>query len=192
VTGTESGLLTIAAAVAGGMVAQVVGHRWRIPSIVPLLVVGVALGPAGLGIVQPATLGGGLSVVVKLAVAVILFDGALNLRLGDLQRALREVRQLVTVGALVTWVGASLAAWLIAGLSGRVAIVFGALLTVTGPTVVQPILRRVRLSRRLKTILEGEAILIDPIGAVLAVAVVDIILGMAGVRQIGLFGGVWG
>jgi NhaP-type Na+/H+ or K+/H+ antiporter len=188
----EPALVTIAIAAAVGLLAQVLGHRWRIPAIVPLLVFGLVLGPSVLGVIQPRQLGSGLSVLVKLCVAVILFDGALNLRLADLRRAMSEVRNLVTIGALVTWVGASLAAWLIAGLSAPVAIVFGALLTVTGPTVVQPILRRVPLPRRLKTILEGEAILIDPVGAVLAVAVVDVVLGIAGVREIGVFSGIWG
>jgi NhaP-type Na+/H+ or K+/H+ antiporter/Trk K+ transport system NAD-binding subunit len=88
-------------------------------------------------------------------------------------------------------VGATLAAWWIAGLSVPVAIVFGALVTVTGPTVVQPLLRRVPLPRQVRTVLEGEAILIDPIGAVLAVAVVDVVLGAAGVRPIGVLGGAW-
>jgi NhaP-type Na+/H+ or K+/H+ antiporter len=187
----EPALLTIAWAAVAGLSAQLLGHRWRIPAIVPLLVLGMALGPSGLGLVQPAVLGGGLSVIVKLAVAIILFDGALNLRLADLGRAAREVRNLVTIGVLVTWVGAGLAAWGIARFSIPVAIVFGALVTVTGPTVVQPLLRRVPLPRHVKTVLEGEAILIDPVGAVLAVAVVDIILGISGVRPIGVLGGAW-
>jgi NhaP-type Na+/H+ or K+/H+ antiporter/Trk K+ transport system NAD-binding subunit len=185
-------LLTIAAATVAGLIAQLLGNKWRMPALVPLFVLGMALGPSGLGLIRPASLAGGLSVLVKLSVAVILFDGALNLRLADLHRALREVRNLVTIGLVVTWIGATLAAWLIGGLSPRVAIVFGSLLTVTGPTVVQPILRRVRLPRRLKTVLEGEAILIDPIGAVLAVAVVDVVLGLAGARPIGLWGSIWG
>lgn len=189
--GIEPALLTIVWATAAGLVAQVVGHRWRIPAIVPLLVFGMVLGPSLLGVVQPATLGTGLSVIVKLAVAVILFDGALNLRLVDLRRAAGEVRSLVTIGALVTWIGATLAAWWIAELSLPVAVVFGALMTVTGPTVVQPLLRRVQLPRLVRTVLEGEAILIDPIGAVLAVAVVDIILGFSDVRPIGVLGGAW-
>ena len=184
-------LLTIAWATAAGLLGQLVGHRWRIPAIVPLLVVGVALGPSGLGVVQPDALGAGLNVIVQLAVAVILFDGALNLRLADLRKAIGDVRALVTVGVLVTWVGATLAAWGIARFSLPVAIVFGALVTVTGPTVVQPLLRRVPLPRQVKTVLEGEAILIDPIGAVLAVAVVDIMLGAAGVRPLGVLGGAW-
>ena len=187
----DSALLTIAWAAAAGMLAQLVGHRWRIPALVPLLVFGVALGPSGLGVVHPSALGGGLSVIVKLAVAVILFDGALNLRIADLQRAIREVRNLITIGVVVTWIGATTAALVIAQLSLPVAIVFGALMTVTGPTVVQPLLRRVSLPRQVKTVLEGEAILIDPVGAVLAVAVVDVILGITGVRPIGVLGGAW-
>lgn len=190
--GSEAALLTIAWAVAGGLLAQLVGHRWRIPAIVPLLAVGVLLGPSVLGLVRPESLGMGLPVIVKLAVAVILFDGALNLRLGDLQRAIREVRNLVTIGVMITWVGAALTAHVIARLSWPVAIIFGALMTVTGPTVVQPLLKRVSLPRLVRTTLEGEAILVDPVGAVLAVAVLDIILGIAGVRSIGVLGGAWG
>ena len=185
-------LLTIVWATGAGLLAQLLAHRLRVPAIVPLLAIGVLLGPSVLGVVQPEALGLGLPVIVKLAVAIILFDGALNLRLGDLRRAMAEVRNLVTVGVVVTWAGAIVAARYIAELSWPVAIVFGALVTVTGPTVVQPLLKRVPLPRRLRTILEGEAILIDPVGAVLAVAVVDIVLGMAGVHPIGIFSGAWG
>ncbi|HTI65522.1 MAG TPA: cation:proton antiporter, partial [Gemmatimonadaceae bacterium] len=96
-------LLTIALAVVAGLCAQVIAAHWRIPPIVPLLLVGMAIGPSGLGLIHPASLGSGLAVVVKLCVAVILFDGALNLRLRDLRLAIREVRRMVTIGALVTW-----------------------------------------------------------------------------------------
>ncbi len=187
----DTALLTIAWALGAGLLAQVLGARWRMPAIVPLLIFGVLLGPSVTGVVQPESLGGGLSVLVKLAVAVILFDGALTLRLADLQRAMREVRNLCTIGVVVTWIGATLAARFIAGLSLPVAIVFGALMTVTGPTVVQPLLKRVPIPRNVRTVLEGEAILIDPVGAVLAVAVVDIVLGLAGVQPIGILSGAW-
>jgi NhaP-type Na+/H+ or K+/H+ antiporter len=190
--GAEAALLTICWTAAAGLFAQMLAHRWRIPAIVPLLAVGVLLGPSVLGVIRPASLGDGLSVIVKLSVAVILFDGALNLRLNDLRQAKSEVRDLVTVGLIITFIGATLAARLIAELSWTVAIVFGTLLTVTGPTVVQPLLKRVSLPRKLRTVLEGEAILIDPIGAVLAVAAVDIVLGLAGVHSIGFFSGIWG
>ena len=188
----ESALLAIVWATAGGLLAQLLAHRWRIPAIVPLLAMGMILGPSVLGVLHPGALGTGLPVIVKLAVAVILFDGALNLRLGDLRRAMTEVRSLVTIGVLITWLGATVAARFIAELTWPVAVVFGALVTVTGPTVVQPLLKRVALPRKLKTVLEGEAILIDPIGAVLAVAAVDVVLGMAGVHPIGILSGAWG
>src|SRR5919197_601905 len=188
--GTEA-LSTIAWAAGAGLLAQLLGARFRLPSIVLLLLLGVALGPAALGVVQPSTLGSGLPVTVKLVVAIVLFDGALNLRAGDLRQAASEVRDLVLVGVPITWLGATLAAHFVARLSWPVALVFGALVTVTGPTVVQPLLKRVELPRRVKATLEGEAILTDPIGALLAVALVDIVLGVAGVRPIGWLGGAW-
>src|SRR5690242_14297491 len=113
----DPALLTVAIAAVVGLFAQVLGHRWRIPSIVPLLVFGMVLGPSMLGVIRPYDLGRGLPVLVKLCVAVILFDGALNLRLADLRRAMSEVRNLVTIGALVTWIAVTLTAWGIAGLS---------------------------------------------------------------------------
>lgn len=188
----DPAVTTFALAAVLGLLAQVVGERWRIPAIVPLLAIGMCFGPSVLDVLHPYALGGGLRIIVKFCVAIILFDGALNLRIGELKDAAFEVRRLITVGALITWVGATLVAWGIAGLSVPVAIVFGALLTVTGPTVVQPILRRVPLPRRLKTTLEAEAILIDPVGAILAVAVVDIVLGLSGARPVGLLSGIWG
>src|SRR5918911_633604 len=116
--GPDAALLTIVAATAGGLLAQLVGHHWRVPAIVPLLALGVLVGPSVLGVVHPEALGSGLPVIVKLAVAVIL-------RLGDLRRAIREVRNLVTIGVVVTWVGATIAAHFVARLSWPVAIVFG-------------------------------------------------------------------
>lgn len=184
-------LFTIAFATGIGLLAQLLAHRWHLPPIVLLLFFGVAVGPSVLGWVEPASLGDGLAIIVKLAVAIILFDGALNLRITDLRKSATEVRRLVTTGVVITWGGALLTARFVAGLSWPVAIVFGALVTVTGPTVVQPLLKRVQLPRTLRTTLEGEAILTDPIGAILAVAVLDILLGLAGVRPIGVLSGVW-
>jgi len=188
---SELALTTIAAATVAGIVCQIAAQRLRIPAIVPLLLVGVAVGPSGLGLVVPSSLGQGLPIIAKLAVAIILFEGALVLRLGDLRDAAREVRNLITIGVLVSWVGATLAARFIAQLTWPIAIVFGALVTVTGPTVVQPLLKGISIPRRVRATLEGEAILIDPIGAVLAVAVVDVVMSIAGVRAIGIGGTAW-
>src|SRR5690242_1969012 len=184
-------LTTIVWAAGAGLFAQVLSARFRVPAIVLLLALGVLLGPSALGVVHPEAIGGGLPVIVKLVVAIVLFDGALNLRLGDLRQAAAEVRNLIVLGVPITGVCAALTAHFVANLSWAVAIVFGSLVTVTGPTVVQPLLRRVELPRRVKATLEGEAILADPLGALLAVALVDIVLGVAGVRPIGWLGGAW-
>ena len=170
-------LLTASLAVGLGIFAQLLAHRFRLPALVLLLFFGALSGPGGLGLLKPEALGGGLSLLVKLAVAIILFEGALALRLDDLRRSLFEVRRLVTLGAAVTWLGAGLAGYLLGGLSPGGAVLFGALVVVTGPTVVQPLLKRVAVPRRVKAVLEGEAILIDPVGAILAVAVFEAVLG---------------
>lgn len=183
-------LLTIALATAIGMLAQVIGAWTRIPPIVLLLGFGVLFGPSGLGWVNPNAIGPGLTVLVKLAVAIILFDGALNLRLDDLRRSAREVRQLVSVGVLITATLATLAAWLIAGLRWQTAMLFGTLVSVTGPTVVQPLLKRIELPRRVRALLEGEAILIDPIGAILAVTLFEVLLDLQVARPGGLLEGM--
>lgn len=170
-----SALFTIVLSVGFGLLAQVLAHRWRTPAIVLLLLFGVILGPSALGIIEPDSIGEGLNILVKLAVAVILFEGALNLRLTALKQGASEVRNLVTFGVLITWGLVSLITRYITRFDWSLAILFGAIVTVTGPTVVQPLLKRINVSRRVKTVLEGEAIFIDPIGAILAVVVLEII-----------------
>jgi NhaP-type Na+/H+ or K+/H+ antiporter len=169
-------LITIVGAVGFGILGQVLAHRWRIPAIVLLLGFGMLLGESAAGLVRPHELGGGLGTLVKLAVAIILFEGALNLNLRSLRQSATEVRNLVTIGALLSWGSTTLLAHFVAGFSWQLALLFGALMTVTGPTVVQPLMQRIDVPRPLKTVLEGEAILIDPIGAILAIAVADVLL----------------
>lgn len=169
-------LITVVAAVGFGLLAQLLAHRWHIPAIVLLLGFGILLGENGIGLVRPHELGDGLSILVKLAVAIILFEGALNLKLKALRQSALEVRNLVTIGVLVSWGATTLIARFVAGFEWQIAMLFGALMTVTGPTVIQPLLRRIAVPRSVKTILEGEAILIDPIGAILAIAVLDVFL----------------
>ena len=184
-------LLTVAWAVGLGLAGQLLAHRLKLPAIVLLLLLGLLAGPSLLGWVHPEMMGPGLGVLVKLAVAIILFEGALSLRLEDLRHAAAEVRGLITTGVAVTWLLATLAARWPGGLSWPLALVFGALVTVTGPTVVQPLLRRVSVPRRVKAALEGEAILIDPVGAILAVAVMDAVLGYYGAHHLTWYGALW-
>jgi len=163
-----------------GMVGQVLARHLRIPGIVVLLGLGVAAGPDGLDLLRPATLGGGLSSLVTFAVAIILFEGGMALDLRSVWRQGRAIRGLVTVGALVTAAGAGLAAHLLLGWEGPPAVLFGTLMIVTGPTVIQPILRRIRVSPRVATVLEGEAIFGDALGATVAVVALELALAPSG------------
>ncbi len=166
----------LAIALAVGMVAQSLARHLKIPGIVLLLGAGVLLGPDVLGIIRPTILGGTLQMLVGFAVAVILFEGGLNLRAARLRREARSIRQLVTVGAAITAVGGAVAARFFLEWSWELSALFGALVIVTGPTVIGPILKRVRLKRSVATVLEAEGVLIDPIGAIAAVVVLEIVL----------------
>ena len=168
--------LTFGLALAAGVVAQSIALHLRVPGIVVLLLAGVLLGPDVLGVVRPASLGHGLEVLVGVSVAVILFEGGLNMKIGRLRREAATIRRLITVGAAITALGASAAARVFMGWSWDIAVLFGTLVIVTGPTVITPLLRRVRVSRNLKTILEAEGVLIDPIGAIIAVVVFEAVV----------------
>lgn len=167
---------TFALALGTGVTAHVVARHLRLPSIVLLLASGVALGPDGLGWIQPSALGDGLSAFVALAVAVILFEGGLGLELKRLRAAASPVRRLITSGALITVVGAGVAAHLLLGWPAERALLYGALVIVTGPTVVRPLLRLVPVRNRLATVLEAEGLLIDPIGAIVAAVALEIVV----------------
>lgn len=172
--------LTFGLALAAGMLTQVAARRMQVPALILLLAVGVVLGPDVTGVLQPGSLGEALDYVVGMSVAVILFEGGLNLSLGRLRREQTVVRRLVTVGALVTAAGGTLAARFVMGWDLRIALLFGSLVVVTGPTVITPLVRRVSLRRNLRTILEAEGILIDPIGAIGAVVLLEFILASYG------------
>lgn len=168
--------LILALALAAGIVSQSVARHLRIPGIVVLLAVGVLLGPDVSGVIRPDALGGGLQTVVGMGVAIILFEGGLALNIGQLRREAATIRRLVTLGVLVTAVGGALAARTFMGWDWSISILFGTLVTVTGPTVVTPLLRRVRIKRNLRTILEAEGVFIDPIGAIVAVVALEVVL----------------
>lgn len=167
--------MTVAIALLAGMVGQSLAYHLRLPGIVILLLFGVLLGPDALGVIEPGVLGDALPVIVGFAIAVILFEGGMNLEWSQLRREAAIIQRLVTLGALVTWMGASLAAAWLLGWDARLAILFGSLVIVTGPTVVSPLLRRIRVRRNLQTILEAEGVFIDAIGAVIAVVAFDVV-----------------
>ncbi len=169
--------LPLALALAAGVVAQSLARHLRVPGIVLLLGVGWALGPDGVNWVDPSSLGDGLFVLVDLAVAVILFEGGLNLEVSRLRREQSSIRRLVTWGAGITLLGGTLAARILLGWDWSLALLFGSLVVVTGPTVVGPLIGSLRLRPRPATVLEAEGILIDPVGAILAVVVLELVLG---------------
>lgn len=164
-----------------GLTAQWIAWRTNLPGILLLLLFGLVLGQ----FVQPdeflAELTGGdplagprlLFPLVSLSVAVIMFEGGLSLELRELREAGSAAFRLCTIGALITFGGASLAAHYTLDFGWRLSCLLGAILVVTGPTVIGPLLRQVRPSRRVGTTLKWEGIVIDPIGAVLAVLVFD-------------------
>ncbi|MBN2321207.1 MAG: cation:proton antiporter [Acidobacteria bacterium] len=168
--------LIIALALLAGLVAQTIARHLRMPGIIVLLIAGALLGPDGLDIIRPGLLGSALSALVGYAVAVILFEGGMNLNIKRLRRESGTIQRLVTLGALVTMLGGTTTARYILGWSWQLAVLFGALVIVTGPTVISPIVRRIKLNRNLHTILEGEGVLIDPIGAIVAVVALEIVL----------------
>jgi len=172
--------MTVAIALLAGMAGQSLAYHLRLPGIVILILFGVLLGPDGLRIVDPSSLGGGLHVIVGFAIAVILFEAGMSLEWKQLRVEPPTIRRLVTLGAVVTWIGASLAAKWLMGWDTRLAVLFGSLVIVTGPTVVSPLLRRIRVRRNLQTILEAESVFIDAIGAIIAVVAFDAVFSTAG------------
>lgn len=168
--------LQMVMAVLAGISAQVIAEYLKVPSIVFLLMFGILLGPDGLGLLHPQSLGVGLEVIVALSVAVILFEGGLSLDLRDLGKVSGSLRNLVTLGTLITLLGGGMAAHWLGEFPWSIAFLYASLVVVTGPTVISPLLKHVQVDRQVATILEGEGVLIDPVGAILAVVVLDTIL----------------
>jgi len=168
--------LQIVIVVIAGISAQVLAEYLKLPGIVLLLPFGILLGPDVFGILHPSMLGVGLEVIVALSVAVILFEGGLNLDLRELGKVSGSLRNLVTIGTLVTLLGGGIAAHWLSEFPWPIAFLYAALVVVTGPTVISPMLRHTNVDRQVGVLLEGEGVLIDPVGAILAVLVLDVIL----------------
>nr|WP_298372306.1 sodium:proton antiporter [uncultured Halomonas sp.] len=157
------------------LLCQWTAWRIRLPAILLLLLVGILVGPVGHLLDPDALFGDLLFPLVSLSVAVILFEGSLTLNLKDLRGHGPTVWHLVTWGALLTAIIGAAAAHYILGLSWQMASVLGAVLVVTGPTVVLPLLQTLRAREHLTQILRWEGILIDPIGAIGAVLVYEFV-----------------
>jgi NhaP-type Na+/H+ or K+/H+ antiporter len=168
--------LQIVITVLAGIGAQVAAEYFQVPSIVFLLLFGIILGTDCLNVLHPQELSIGLEVMVALSVAIILFEGGLNLELRELDRVSGSLRNLVTIGTLITLIGGGMAAHWLAEFPWSIAFLYASLVVVTGPTVIGPLLKQVQVDRQVATLLEGEGVLIDPVGAILAVVVLNAIL----------------
>ena len=178
-----------------GIFAQWLAWRIKVPAILPLILTGLLVGPIatlftadgskwlapiyhtgidghGHGIFPNNDL---LAHFVSLAIGIILFEGGLTLRFREARSVGRSILRLISIGSLITFIGAGLADHFIMGLSWPVSFLFGSLIIVTGPTVIAPILQNIPLNRNVATVLKWEGILIDPIGALVAVIVFEFV-----------------
>ncbi len=172
----ESTLVGLATIIVLGIGAQWLAWRLKLPAILFLLLVGFLTGPVA-GLLDPdALLGDLLFPFVSLSVAIILFEGGLSLDIAELKEIGRVVRNLMTAGVLVTWALSTLLAHLLLDLDLALALLFGAILVVTGPTVIIPLLRHIRPSARIGSTVKWEGIVNDPVGAILGVLVYEAII----------------
>ncbi len=178
----ENPALIASLAMFAGVFAQVVGRHVNVPGIVLLLIAGVALGPDLLNVIRPHALGRGLEGIVGFAVAIILFEGGLNLNWRVLKTQQKPIQRLVLVGGILTAIGGALFVHLFMAWEWRKALLFGTLVIVTGPTVITPLLRRVNARHSVETILEAEGIFIDAVGATIAVVALEVLLAPEGQR----------
>jgi NhaP-type Na+/H+ or K+/H+ antiporter len=163
-----------------GIAAQWLAWRFHLPAIVLLLAAGFIAGPVS-GFISPvADFGDIYQPAVGVAVAIILFEGGLTLNFREIRETSKAVRRIILLGGPLTWLGATLAGYYIGGLSLSVSIILGAILVITGPTVIMPLLRNARLKSRPASLLRWEAIVNDPIGALFAVIAFEILLVIEG------------
>ncbi|WP_405411647.1 cation:proton antiporter [Maribacter sp. Asnod1-A12] len=182
-------MLELAGIIILGILAQWVAWRLKLPAILPLILIGLIVGPLstfytedGSKIIEPIWNGEkglfpgeGLYYFVSLAISIILFEGGLTLKRSEIKNIGPVITKLITLGSLTTFFGAALAAYFLFGLSWQLCFLFSALIIVTGPTVITPILRNIPLKKDISAILKWEGILIDPIGALAAVLVYEFI-----------------
>lgn len=182
-------MLELASIIIFGILAQWVAWKFKIPAILPLILIGLLVGPISTLFtedqqkwIQPRWdgerglfPGDSLFYFVSLAISIILFEGGLTLKRNEIKSVGPAITKLITIGSTVTFFGAGIAAHFIFGLSYEISFLFSALIIVTGPTVIGPILRNIPLRKDVSAVLKWEGILIDPIGALVAVLVFEFI-----------------
>lgn len=172
-------------ALGAGLLAQLMSARLAMPSIVLLLATGVLLGPDGAGWFSPEAFAASRTDLVGLAVTVILFEGGLGLDLDRLQQQRATLLRLLVIGGLASLFAGTLAAYLLLPMPLSIALLYGALMIVTGPTVVTPIMSRLRVDRRVRELLISEGVLIDPFGAIIALVLAGWVAGQYALAESG-------
>ncbi|MGM0715966.1 MAG: cation:proton antiporter [Halobacteriota archaeon] len=157
-----------------GVAAQLLARRVKTPSVLFLILIGLALGASGIGVVTIETFGTGLRTIVGLSVAIIVFDGAFHLRIERIREASMATARLPTVGATLTFFGTAAAVRLFLNADWELSFLVGALLVATGPTVITPILEVVRVREHVATALESEGIVNDVTAAIVAVVIFEV------------------
>src|SRR5699024_520527 len=166
----------VATIVGLGVGAQVLADRFRVPSVLFLIITGILVGPVGLGIVSLSPFGrGARSAIVGLSVAIIMFEAAFHLKIEKFYDARSTTFRLVTIGGLIALVGTSLAVRFFLGADWDLSFLVGALLVATGPTVITPILQIVPVRTRVASALELEGVTNDVTAAILTVAVFEFV-----------------
>jgi len=166
---TQHALWALCLAVGAGCLLTVLSRRLHLPTIVLLLLGGFILGGEGFGLLDSNQLGEFLPMVVSLAVGLILFEGGLTLDIKEFSYTSTVIKRLLTIGVLITWLGSALTAFLVFEITPSFALLMGSLIIVTGPTVIVPLLRRIRVDQKIGSILHWEAVLIDSIGVFIAI-----------------------
>lgn len=159
-----------------GIASQWLAWRFKIPAIALLLIVGLIVGPFTGFVIPSQDFGDIYKPAITLAVAIILFEGGLTLNFKEVKETSKAVRRIVIIGAPLTWLFGTLAGHYIGGLSWLTATILGAILIVTGPTVIMPLLRQAKLQPRSASLLRWEAIINDPLGALFAVISFELFL----------------
>lgn len=158
-----------------GVAAQILSSKFQIPSVVFLLIFGVLLGSEGVGLLTPTSFGTALPDIVGISVAIIIFEGAFHIRLQKLLQVPTETARLLTIGAVISFIGTAILVHYLLLVSWMVSFLVGSLLIATGPTVISPILKIVHVRDRVATALETEGIVNDVTAAILAVVIFEAI-----------------
>jgi len=172
----ESPLIILALVLVTGIACQWLSWRVKLPSIIFLLSCGILAGPLLNWLNPDQLLGDLLFPFVSLSVAVILFEGSLTLRFSEIPGLEKVIRNMITFGVLISWGITTLATRLLLDFSWELSFLFGAIMVVTGPTVIMPMIRSIRPNESISNVLQWEGILIDPIGAILAVLTYEVIV----------------